>query len=139
MGVSRRRLRDGGRLRRMLVPSCGELRSKMNQGEDCARYQQKRQNNYQSNLHVARVRFERRVSDHAGFGAAFRFESIFRDQAIFVETKEAGNCADKSAVENAPWQLVPLLIFQCYKKARGDARGGGNFFQRDASHFPLAF
>jgi hypothetical protein len=111
----------------------------MNQGKDCACDQQNRQNNYQSNLHVSRVLFERRVSDDAGFGAAFRFESIFRDQAVFVETKEAGNCADKSTVKNAAGQLVPLLIFQCYKKARSDARGGGNFFQRDASHFPLAF
>lgn len=139
MGVSRRRQRRGGGLCRMLMPPGGELRSEMDCSEDYAHNHQSRQNNYQSHLQVARVCLDRRVSDDPRFGAAFRLESIFRDQAIFVETKEARNCADESAIENAAGQLVPLLVFQSHKKSRRNARGGGNFFQRDASHFPLAF
>src|ERR1700733_7404094 len=139
MGVSRSRLRRGGGLRRMLMPAGSELRSEVDCGEDHPRDQQDRQANHQCHLQVPRLRFNRRISANARLGAAFRFKGILRDEVVLVQTEKPCNCADKPAIENASGQLVPLLIFQCYKKARSDARGGGNFLQRDASHFPLAF
>src|SRR5665213_3471850 len=35
--------------------------------------------------------------------------------------------------------LVPLVIFNCSEEALRDARGGGNFLQGNAAHFPLTF
>ena len=46
--------------------------------------------------------------------------------------------ANKSAVENATGELVPLLIFQRFQESGADARRRRNLVQRNAAHFALA-
>ena len=58
---------------------------------------------------------------------------------LFVESQEMRHGADEPAVEHAARQALPLFVFQCFQEARADARGRGDFVQRDAAHFSLAF
>jgi hypothetical protein len=58
---------------------------------------------------------------------------------IFVEANEAGISSDKASVEDAPRQLVEVILFQCLEHADSDLGGDGNLLQRDLALFALLF
>ena len=55
-----------------------------------------------------------------------------------VQAQKLRRAAHESAVKDAAGQAIPMLGFQRVEEARADARGRGNFFERDAAHLPLS-
>src|SRR5260370_3867278 len=62
---------------------------------------------------------------------------VVRDGLIFVEAKATGIGADEALVEDAPRQLVELILFQRLQHARPDFGGTGNLLQRDLALLAL--
>lgn len=81
----------------------------------------------------------RTAGPHRNAGAVADREGIFRDGVLFVEPEETGHGAHEPAVEDAAGKLVPLLAFDGFQEARGNACGGGNFLESDTAQLPLAF
>src|ERR1700728_129351 len=111
----------------------------MHGGGDRSRNEQNSHNNYDNNRRPTTVGFQRRIGHHAWFGTSFGLQSIFRYQSVFIEAQKASHRAYKSTIENAAGQLFPVFVLQRNQEARSNACGGGNFFQSDTAHFPLAF
>lgn len=65
-------------------------------------------------------------------------EIVFGEQGLFVEAEITRDRADESMAEDAPGQLVPILIFERGEIAAGDARGLADFFEGDLAQFALA-
>src|SRR5580704_9073483 len=139
MGLSRRRLRQSSRLCAVFMQLGGNLWGEMNGGKDRRRDNHYSQKNYQCDCRPPPALLERSVGDNSGFRAAFGFQCIFRYKCVFVQAQEARNRAYKATIENSARQLIPLFVLQRHQETRSNARGGGNFFQGDAAHFPLAF
>ncbi len=72
------------------------------------------------------------------FGSVICFQGVFADEIFFVESKEARDGANKSAAKNAAGQFFPVAALESFEKGNADARGGGDFLQRDAAQFALA-
>ena len=64
---------------------------------------------------------------------------VLGEKGFFIETKIAGDGADKTAVENATGEFVPILVFEGFQKTGTDARRQCDFFQRHLAQFTFAF
>ena len=65
-------------------------------------------------------------------------QRVLGDQTVLIEPQKTRDRANESAIEDAAGKLLPLIFFNCFQETRADARGGGNFFQRNAAHFAFA-
>ena len=73
------------------------------------------------------------------FRLPFCFLNVLGQHAVFVESQETRRGTNEAAIESAAGQLVPLTAFEGFKETSADARGSGNFIERNAAHFALAF
>ena len=70
-------------------------------------------------------------------GASPEASQVVGNGLIFVEANATGIGADEALVEDAPRQLVELILFQRLQHARPDFGGAGNLLQRDFALFAL--
>lgn len=64
---------------------------------------------------------------------------VLRQKRFLIEPEVVGNRANESAVEDPAGKPVPFLVFERFQKTGSDARGLGDFLQRNLAQFPLAF
>jgi hypothetical protein len=68
----------------------------------------------------------------------FRGGNILRNRVFLIESQVACHGSHKPAVEDAPWQLIPMFILDGLQESRSDARGSGDFIKSYTTHFSFA-
>src|SRR5580704_10798176 len=104
---------------------------------ECAEYgkQSEHSQNRNPNRWAGKLVLVRLRNGHARFAMS---EVIFGEQIFFIEAQKTRDGADKSAVENAAREFIPLFVFEGFKEARTNARGRSHFLQRNFAHLALA-
>ncbi len=62
---------------------------------------------------------------------------VLRQHVLFIEAEVARDSANKTTVEDAAGEFLPVLIFHRVEESRADARGSANLFERNLAHFAL--
>ena len=135
-----RRRQSATHCRRLRCPPCGAPCKEAPRAKPGPSQQRKEQDGGDNPSQPVLLRHDRRRAagpDRYAL-AVTDGQSIFRNSIFLIKPEVSGNSSHESSIEDSAGELIPLLEFDGPQEARGNARGGGDFLQSDAPHFPFA-